>query len=60
MQLGASTQSIADRRYLKPFCKTPIDQDHPETVVSILTRCGRTLTPQPTTYTGKHSKGAVA
>lgn len=60
MHLGATTQNIADRLYFKPFCQTVIDQDHPATVVSILARCGRTMTPQPTNYIGKHNKTGVA
>ncbi len=60
MQLGATTQNIADRRYFKPFCQTVIEHDHPVTVVSILARCGRTLTPQPTNYIGKHNKAGAA
>lgn len=56
MHLGANTQNIADRRYFKPFCTTVIEQDHPVTVVSILARCGRPMTPQPTSYIGKHNK----
>lgn len=60
MQPGAIIQNSADRLYFKPFCGTPIEQDHPVTVVSILARCGRPLTPQPTNYTGKHNKAGAA
>lgn len=60
MQPGAATQNIEDRLYFKPFCQTHITQDHPVTVVSILARCGRPLTPQPTNYIGKHHKTGAA